>query len=427
MTAALDAFVIQRSSLTERAESMLLLLMSAVMLAVFSYALSRTMVARMQAGYSTRVAELDRERSKTAAIIESIEDGLIVLDRTGAIVHINEVARAILGLEPDGVLGSSLEQLAGHNPHVMRLTAAFERDRGGDGAPTEFKVFIRGRDHTYLARRLPWTGPHSAHNDGDALAQSGAAGTEPLGTIVLLQDVTFVRDQERARTNLIGTLSHELKTPLTSLTIASELLAESMSAESNPHRREILASLREDVSRLQAIANDLLDASRSSAARISVERRPIMLAAVLEEVCRPLAMQAADKGIRFELTVADRPIPIWGDPIKLPWVVTNLVGNALRYTPERGRIAVELSRRDGTARIVVSDTGPGIARELLGRIFEPYAQFPDNPARAGSAGLGLYIAKEIVEAHEGRIFVESEPGHGSRFIVDIPLRKEALG
>ncbi len=152
-----------------------------------------------------------------------------------------------------------------------------------------------------------------------------------------------------------------------------------------------------------------------------------MLAAVLEEVCRPLAMQAADKGIRFELTVADRPIPIWGDPIKLPWVVTNLVGNALRYTPERGRIAVELSRRDGTARIVVSDTGPGIARELLGRIFEPYAQFPDNPARAGSAGLGLYIAKEIVEAHEGRIFVESEPGHGSRFIVDIPLRKEALG
>jgi len=427
MIAALGVVVISHLPVTERSESMLLLLLGAVMLAVFSYALSRTMVARLQAGYSTRVAELDRERSKTAAIIESIEDGLIVLDRTGAIVHINEVARAILALEPDGVLGTTLEELGGHNSHVLRLTAAFERESGGDGAPTEFKVFIRGRDHTYLTRRLPWTGPHPAHDDGDATAQSGDAGAEPLGTIVLLQDVTFIRDQERARTNLIGTLSHELKTPLTSLTIASELLDESMTADLNPRQREILASLREDVGRLQTIANDLLDASRSSAARISVERRPIMLDAVLEEVCRPLARQAEDKGIRFELTVADRPIPIWGDPIKLPWVVTNLVGNALRYTPERGRIAVELSRRDGTARIVVSDTGPGIARELIGRIFEPYAQFPDNPARAGSAGLGLYIAKEIVEAHEGRIFVESEPGHGSSFIVDIPLREEALG
>jgi NtrC-family two-component system sensor histidine kinase KinB len=427
MMAALGVVIISRLAVMERSESMLLLLLSVMMLAGLCYALSRTMAARLQAGYSTRVAELDRERSKTAAIIESIEDGLIVLDRAGAIVHINEVARAILTLEPDGVPGSTLEELARHNSHVSRLTAAFERDRGGDGAPTEFKVFIRGRDHTYLTRRLPWTGPQPARDGGGATPELGGAGAEPLGTIVLLQDVTFVRDQERARTNLIATLSHELKTPLTSLTIASDLLAESTTAELNPRQREILTSLREDVGRLQTIANDLLDASRSSAARISVERRPIMLDAVLEEVCRPLALQAEDKGIGFELTVADRPIPIWGDPIKLPWVVTNLVGNALRYTPERGRIAVELRRRDHTARIVVSDTGPGIARELLGRIFEPYAQFPDNPARAGSAGLGLYIAKEIVEAHDGRIFVESEPGHGSSFIVEIPLRDEALG
>jgi signal transduction histidine kinase/HAMP domain-containing protein len=371
------------------------------------------MVARLERGYRLRLDELSRERSKTEAIIESVEDGLIVLNSQGAIVHINEVACAILDLEPGGVVGTKLADLAAQSAPVARVRAAGLEDRGraNSSGAAEFKVFIRGRDHTYLSRELPWTGP----------------GGMPLGTIVLLQDVTFIRDQERARANLIATLSHELKTPLTSLAIGAELLSEAAAGETGARQREILTTIQDDVGRLQTIAGDLLDASRNSAARIGVERRPIMLDRIVREVCAPFRLQAEEKRIALEVNEGALPIPIWGDPIKLQWVITNLLGNALRYTPAGGRIGIEIQSEGRTARAIVSDTGPGIAEEVLPRIFEPYAQFPNEPARAGSAGLGLYIAKEIVEAHNGRIFVKSRRGEGSSFSVEIPLREEVIG
>jgi two-component system, NtrC family, sensor histidine kinase KinB len=362
--------------------------------------------------YESRLTELDHERSKTDAIIESVEDGLIVLDHNHAVAHINEVACAILDLDANEVEGKRLEEVSSRNLHVAKLLLATQE--GADSAgneSTEFKLFLRGRDHSYLSRNLPWMGP------------SG----ERLGTIVLLQDVTYVRDQERSRTNLIATLSHELKTPLTSLTIGAELLTESIPPEVASRQREILDTIHHDVARLNAISTDLLDASRKSSARIGVERRAIMLDRTVREACRPLAIQAREKKITFEIISDDRPIPIWGDPIKLPWVVTNLVGNALRYTSEGGTIRLEIRREGNVARTIVSDNGPGIAPDILPRIFEPFAQFPDDAAHVGSAGLGLYIAKEIVEAHNGRIFARSELKRGTTFTVDIPVREEAIG
>ena len=336
-----------------------------------------------------------------------------MLEQNHAVVHMNEVACAILDLDPNEVEGKRLEEVSSRNIHVAKLLAATQE--GADSAgndSTEFKLFLRGRDHSYLSRNLPWMGPNG----------------ERLGTIVLLQDVTYVRDQEKSRTNLIATLSHELKTPLTSLTIGAELLTEAIPPEVASRQREILDTIHQDVARLNAISTDLLDASRKSSARIGVERRAIMLDKTVREACRPLAIQAREKKISFEIISSDdRPIPIWGDPIKLPWVVTNLVGNALRYTPEGGTIRMEIRREGNVARTIVSDSGPGIAPDILPRIFEPFAQFPDDAAHVGSAGLGLYIAKEIVEAHNGRIFARSELGHGTTFTVDIPVREEAIG
>jgi NtrC-family two-component system sensor histidine kinase KinB len=354
--------------------------------------------------------ELDHERSKIDAIVESVEDGLIVLDQSRAIVHINEVACAILALEARPATETVLESLAKQNPHVARLIAA--RRASDESAPAEFKIFLRGRDHTYLSRELPWTGP----------------GGQPLGTILLLQDITFIRDQERQRTNLIATLSHELKTPLTSLAMGAELMEESMRGAMTDKQRELLETIHDDIGRMTAIAGNLLDASRTTVARIGVERRAIQLDRIVRDACRPLALQAAEKKIHLEV-IADggRPLAIWGDPIKLPWVISNLVGNSLRYTPSGGRITIELRREGKIARTVVQDTGTGIAPEMMPRIFEPYAQAPDSSAEMGSAGLGLYIAKEIVEAHNGRIFAESSPGEGTTFTIDIPIREELLG
>lgn len=365
---------------------------------------------RLEQHYAAGLLDLDHERSKIDAIVESVEDGLIVLDQSRAIVHINEVACAILALDARPATETVLESLAEHNPHVARLIAA--RRASDESAPAEFKIFLRGRDHTYISRELPWTGP----------------GGKPLGTILLLQDVTFIRDQERQRTNLIATLSHELKTPLTSLAMGAELMEESMRGAMTDNQRELLETIHDDIGRMTTIAGNLLDASRTTVARIGVERRAIQLDRIVRDACRPLALQAAEKNIHLEVIAeSGRPLAIWGDPIKLPWVITNLVGNSLRYTPSGGRITIELRREEKIARTVVRDTGTGIAPEMMPRIFEPYSQSPESSAEMGSAGLGLYIAKEIVEAHNGRIFAESSPGDGTTFTIDIPIREELLG
>jgi two-component system, NtrC family, sensor histidine kinase KinB len=362
--------------------------------------------------YQFRLLELNLERSKTEAILESVDDGLIVLDLAGSIVHINEVACAILELEAQTAKGD-LHRLAANNRHVEKLLTA--RANPGDpdlGAPAEFRVFVRGRDHYYVSRELPWTGPTKSS----------------LGTILVLQDVTYIRDQERQRTNLIATLSHELKTPLTSLAIGSELLTEASNLKrESPRQREILDIIHNDIERLKVIADTLLDASRTSTARIGVARRAIMLDRIVRDVCRTFALQADEKVVGIQVLGEERPIPIWGDPIKLPWVIINLVGNALRYTPRGGQISVEMRCEGTVARVTVTDTGPGIEPSVMPRIFEPYAQFGDDSAQVGSAGLGLHIAKEIIEAHNGRIFASSEAGHGATFAVEIPIREEALG
>ncbi len=375
-----------------------------------SAALVALLVVRKR--YRGQLLELSLERSKTDAILESVEDGLIVLDRAGAIVHINEVACAILELERAQANKQDLRTLGHSNRHVARLVAARASSADDHGAPAEFRVFVRGRDHSYLSRELPWTGP----------------GGESLGTILALQDVTYIRDQERQRTNLIATLSHELKTPLTSLAIGSELLIETPNpSNENARQREILEIIHNDIDRLRAIADNLLDASRTETPRIGVARRAIMLDAVVRDVCHGFALQAEEKRVSIKVIGGEQPLPIWGDPIKLPWVVTNLVGNALRYTPTNGQITVAMQREDTIARVTVSDTGPGVDPAVMPRIFEPYTQFGDDSARMGSAGLGLHIAKEIVEAHKGRIFASSEPGAGATFAVEIPLREEPLG
>jgi len=152
----------------------------------------------------------------------------------------------------------------------------------------------------------------------------------------------------------------------------------------------------------------------------------MMLDEMVAEIARPLRIQAREKGIELKVELPQHPLPIWGDRIKLPWVITNLVGNALRYTPPGGRITIALSRNDGVARAIVSDTGCGMPNEALERIFEPYAQ-AESIGGAGSAGLGLYITKEIVEAHNGRIYVTSAVGKGTTFTVQIPVREQMLG
>ena len=174
---------------------------------------------------------------------------------------------------------------------------------------------------------------------------------------------------------------------------------------------------------MKQLTDSLLNLARGELASITLARERLDLARVAEEVAGRFRLQAEEKRIALESHIAQVP-PVSGDPVKLSWVVSNLIGNALRYTPEGGRIEVATSSVDDTVRLEVADTGPGIAPELRDYVFERFAQYGDG-AEKGSAGLGLAIVKDIVVAHGGRIFVTGKSPAGSRFVVQLPAAREA--
>lgn len=230
------------------------------------------------------------------------------------------------------------------------------------------------------------------------------------------------RALEAARQRFIATLSHQLKTPLTSLSMAVNLLAERVDRE-RPETAELLAIAREGTAALSAQVAELIDAAHRPAAALEVRAEPVELAGLLRRALRPLVSQGEARGIAVTLAVDETPLPVAVDPVKFPWVVTNIVGNALRFTPAGGRIDVTVRRDGAEAEVVIGDTGVGIAPADLPRIFVPSAPAPAGPARA-THGLGLAIAREIVEAHRGRIQVASTPHVGTTFRIRIPCAAE---
>jgi NtrC-family two-component system sensor histidine kinase KinB len=367
------------------------------------------MAERLEHYDRMNVERLVYEKSKTEAIIESLEDGVVLLDSEGVVAHINEVAALIMGIEPAEALGSRFDDLSSNHPHYLRVRDAIRNLNKIEAElqRIEVQLHIRGRDHSYVLKPVP-------------LRQEGRA----FGTLLILQDVTYIRDQDRARTNLVATLSHELRTPLTSLALLVELLRREEESLT-PKQREVLRAILEETSRMKHLADNLLNLARGQMPLIAVQRVALDLEKIVEDVAERFAIQAQEKKVHLETHIERLPA-LQGDPVKLSWVVSNLIGNALRYTPEGGTIGVATRLAgDKLANLEVSDTGPGIAPEIRDHVFERFAQYGANGYPSGSAGLGLAIVKDIVEAHGGRIFIESNNGHGSRFVVQLPTEMQA--
>ncbi len=365
------------------------------------------MAERLEQFEKLNVDRLIYEKSKTEAIIESIEDGIVLIDPRGIVTHLNELGAIILGVDREEALGSPFDDLNSSHPHYMKIRSALAGlSTVTDPGQVEVDLHLRGRDHTFLLKPVP-------------LKQREG---ESFGTILILQDITYLRDRDRARTNLVATLSHELNTPLTSLALAIDLLERGGGLTRS--QTDLVSGLKEDFARMRNLAASLLDLARGEGVAITLHPVSVNLGELLGKVTRTFTLQAEQKHIALTTSLMERALEIKVDPVKLSWVVSNLIANALRYTPAGGTVNVGSAMGPAVVRLTVSDTGPGIPPEVRDRLFERFVQWNVNGAEPGTAGLGLAIAKEIVEAHRGRIFVESTLGHGTCFTVELPERAE---
>ncbi len=337
-----------------------------------------------------RFAEIKRERAESAALVEAMAEGVIAADDRGRIFTANAAARRLLGYEPSEDL-PALDQL-------FRVKAAREM----------VDALLAGRSVPERELEL----------DGHTILLSG----RPLphgGALLVLHDVTDLRRLETVRRDFVANVSHELKTPLTSISGYAETLVNDP-PEGEVSRRfleVILANAR----RMQRLVDGLLDLSRIESGGWRPEPESLEAAPVAREVWTLMADRAAQRGVGFDIRIEPGAERIHADPDALRQVLTNLLDNALRYTPPGGRITLSMRRENNGVRVGVQDTGAGITSEHLGRIFERFYRADAARSRdEGGTGLGLAIVKHLVEAHDGRVEARSEVGKGTEIVSWFP-------
>jgi signal transduction histidine kinase len=341
-----------------------------------------------------RFGDLRRERAESAALVEAMVEGVIAADSRGRIVTANEGARRLLGYETDERL-PALE-------HLFRTKAARE----------VVDAVVSGQ--VVLERELELDS-HSVLLTARPLPQGGA--------LLVLHDVTDLRRLEMVRRDFVANVSHELKTPLTSISGYAETLVHDAADPATTKRflDVILANAR----RMQRLVDDLLDLSRIESGGWQPQPEALDSAAAAREAWALFAERAGQQGVGFELGIERGGEQVMADPDALRQVLTNLFDNALRYTPRGGRIRVQAMPEAGGVRVTVQDTGSGIPDEYVSRIFERFYRVdPHRSREEGGTGLGLAIVKHLVEAHEGEVGASSQLGVGTRISCWFPGHPE---
>jgi NtrC-family two-component system sensor histidine kinase KinB len=361
------------------------------------------MVRKLKGYHDLNIRQILEEKGKSDAIIRCIDDGLVVLDADGKIVDLNPTAAEALAVEEK-------DWRDRHFLEIIRDEGIFQyvREAIATGRAPEIdegkRVFAISRDdrvRQFLFSITP------------VRAETGRM----LGVVFLMRDVTKLRELDRLKSEFVMAASHELRTPLTSIAMSVDLLQESAGDKLAEKERELLSVAHEELERMKALVNDLLDLSKIEAGKVemAIEHVPVRLAC--EKAVAALKMQAEAKGVELAADVPDGLPEVKADANKITWVLTNLIVNALRYTERGGRVVVGAALFGARVHLSVTDTGEGIPPEYQSRIFEKFVQVK---GRAGGTGLGLAICKEIVRAHGGTIWVESEPGKGSKFTFTLP-------
>ena len=355
------------------------------------------------------IRSLSGERNRSSAILRSMVEGVAVIDAQERLVFLNRAFSEILNLDSVGGEGHPVIEVVRNSELLSLIRRALQ---GEEGLQSNIAMgIVQQRSFSVTAAPV---------KPLEASVANGAA-EKPPGAVVVLHDVSELRRLERVRQDFVANVSHEFKTPLTAIQgFAETLLAGAL--EDPKNNRRFLEIIRSHAARLARLTDDLLKLARIEAGKLEVAFQPVSVAELLESCSATTVLKASRKQISFTVRVPPELPPVLGDPGLLHDLLQNLLDNAIQYTPEGGQIDVSASAEAREAVISVTDTGIGIPLADQERIFERFYRVDAARSReAGGTGLGLSIAKHIVEAHGGRLWVESAVGRGSKFSVSIPL------
>ncbi len=347
------------------------------------------------------LSEISSEKSKLETILKYMVDGLLVTDLSGKIIHANSAVMRMLSITQEDLDTLSYDEIMNPRCEKLDLAAILNEDRKGSGQEIfEYGVTI------FLARYTPFRDENG----------------QPIGTILLIQDITERQKLENMQRDFVANVSHELKTPLTTIKSYTETLLDG-GVDDPETTASFLSIVDSEADRMNRLVKDLLQLSRMDYSQGTMHKKDSNIIPLLKTVVTKVEMTAKQKGQTL-LTQFDpgSQLTVVMDRDGMEQVLLNILSNAIKYTPEGGSIFVNASQSDGLAEIVIEDTGIGVAESEIPRLFERFYRVDKARSREmGGTGLGLAIAKQIVEEHRGSIHMTSRLGEGTKVTIVLPL------
>jgi len=356
------------------------------------------MAAKLDAYEHSNLARILFEKKRLETIIGAMHDPIIGFDENYQVLFANEPALNLLNLSNNKLIGKDAREVALTNDLLRTLLTHKNQ------LPVEpLKIFAEGKESFFQLETL-----------AISVRTAKDADSQGIGQVLVLKNITPFRERDMAKTNFIATISHELKTPISSIKMGLRLLEDERIGKMNEEQRHLLRQIGEDAGRLLGITGELLKIAQAETGNIQLTLTPTEPAEIVETARQALATQAHEKQIELDIDLN----PAGGEKVladadKSAWVLVNLLSNAIRYSPEGQTVRIEATQNDGHIRFSVQDKGPGIPAEYQDKIFERFFRVPG--AKTGGTGLGLAISREFVWAMGGDIGVESTPGAGCTF------------
>ncbi|MFT4224404.1 ATP-binding protein [Dysgonomonas sp.] len=367
------------------------------------------MAEKLEEYSNSRLEKILKEKKRVETLINNMHDPVIGLDENKVIIFINDEALKITGLSRNEILNKPVQDIAVTNDLIRTLIVDLINPSAKIDE-TPLKIFSDDKQ-SYFEKEI-------IHIE---INKTGENITELIGYVILLKNITLFKELDSAKTNFIATISHELKTPISSIKMSTQLLEHNGTGLLNDEQKQLVKGIKEDSTRLLQITGELLDMSQVETGNIQLNIQSTDPGLIVRYAIDTIKLQAEQKKIKLQVDMEpDIPL-IVADAEKTAWVLINFLTNAIRYSMEDSDILVSLRRENKGVLFSVKDFGKGIDSRYKKKIFERYFQIPGS-LKSGS-GLGLAISKEFIETQGGTIGMDSDPGMGSTFFFIIPYSK----
>ena len=348
------------------------------------------MAARLDEYEHSNLSQIKFEKSRIETIINQMRDGIIGFDDKRNILFLNAVAEKLLGIKEASIIGKYAPDFALVND-LMRTLLKENTDK------QELKIFADNKESYFSKDVLNVTSNNLV-----------------IGQVIVLRNITPFHELSEAKTNFIATISHELKTPISSIKLSAQLLNDGRVGKINEDQKELLDSIEDDSERLLKITGELLNMTQLETGKIQLKVLSTSPKLIVDQALQAVQFQANQRNITLNLKLDPMLPPIQADAEKSTWVLINFLTNAIKFSSEKNEIDISVNKKADAVAFTVLDHGKGIDERYLPKIFDRYFKVPGTHERNGS-GLGLAISKEFIEAQEGKIWVQSEVGTGSIF------------